>query len=355
MNTISRYWFKVLGIILFTLVLSCSRVGPDSIPRDQFNYNAAIAESSNEQLLLNLIRLRYSEPLVFLRVSSVISQYSRSGSVSATGEYNPNLGSYASSGIGGTWAHTPTITYSPVSGSEFSQNLLYPLPADALFRLVQSGWPSELVLRITTSSINGIHNDVARPSRRRSADERLTELLEVWRKLSTAGLIGIKTQPSPASGRVVLFIRSNVPEEYKVDVEKFCNLMNLDPTLDEYEIRYGLIQQKNSEIVVLTGSIWDVMINLAWQFNVPQEHIDSGRTLNSFEVTDERFFRPIDLKFSKNEPKDAFIAVFEHGYWFYIEHTDRESKRVFAFLQLLLSLAESTRTDVTPAITIPSN
>ena len=28
----------------------------------------------------------------------------------------------------------------------------------------------------------------------------------------------------------------------------------------------------------LSGSIWDIMLNLAWQFEVPAEHVSNGRT-----------------------------------------------------------------------------
>lgn len=72
----SRYLY--LSLFMFFLI-SCKSVGPKYIPADQFNFNTSISEASNEQLLMNLIRLRYSEPPVFLKVSSVINQYTRAG------------------------------------------------------------------------------------------------------------------------------------------------------------------------------------------------------------------------------------------------------------------------------------
>lgn len=42
---------------------------------DRFDYNQAIVQSTNEQMLLNMVRLRYSEPPVFLAVNSVLTQY----------------------------------------------------------------------------------------------------------------------------------------------------------------------------------------------------------------------------------------------------------------------------------------
>ncbi len=45
---------SVLLLPLILVMISCSSVGPKTVPEDQFNYNAAIAESTQEQLLLNL-------------------------------------------------------------------------------------------------------------------------------------------------------------------------------------------------------------------------------------------------------------------------------------------------------------
>jgi hypothetical protein len=42
---------------------------------DSFNYNEAISRSSSEQILINLVRLRYREVPVFLAVGSVLTQY----------------------------------------------------------------------------------------------------------------------------------------------------------------------------------------------------------------------------------------------------------------------------------------
>ena len=61
---------RFMGISLICLALAaCRSIGPSTVPRDQFNYNQAIADSTEEQLLLNLVRLRYAETPVFLKVS----------------------------------------------------------------------------------------------------------------------------------------------------------------------------------------------------------------------------------------------------------------------------------------------
>jgi hypothetical protein len=346
---------RSLLLLLTTMVVACASVGPKTVPRDQFDYNAAIAESSQQQLLLNLVRLRYSEAPVFLKVSSVISQYSRVGSVSAGVAANAGATGDNTASVGGglVWADRPTITYAPVTGQEFSRNLLTPLPPTALFELMQSGWPAGLVLRVGMWSINDLNNDIARPSRRRQADPELFEMFDVWRRLREAGVLGIRqTKVDDEKVEFVLFLRDRRSETAEDDLDRFRELLGIDPEAREFRLTYGLVPEQPGDIAVLTGSIWDIMLNLAWQFEVPGEHVTSGRTGETFQAQHSGGVPPIQVHFSEEDPKDAFVAVHEHGYWFHIDQHDRMSKRTFSFLQLLLNLAETGTPDPTPVITI---
>ena len=53
------------GVLLTT---GCASVGPKTITRDHFNYDAAIARTAKQELLSNIVGLRYSESPVFLTV-----------------------------------------------------------------------------------------------------------------------------------------------------------------------------------------------------------------------------------------------------------------------------------------------
>ena len=74
-----------LLLVLSAVMPACTSQGPTRLPPDRFDYNQAIASSANEQMLLNLVRLRYSEIPVFLAVSSVLTQYSYAGTVGVRG------------------------------------------------------------------------------------------------------------------------------------------------------------------------------------------------------------------------------------------------------------------------------
>ncbi|MFC2147945.1 hypothetical protein ACFLR9_05190 [Bacteroidota bacterium] len=349
-NVSSRY----LYLSLFTfLLISCKSVGPKYIPADQFNFNTSISQASNEQLLMNLVRLRYSEPPVFLKVSSVINQYTRAGGMGVQGGLNNAIPTGANSAVVNgnlAWSNTPTITYIPVSGREFSANLLVPIPPASLLNMIQSGWPIDLVLHIATFAINGLRDDIARPSARRDADPEFIQLLDLWKILSTAGIIG-----TAKDERTKLIFRNDYPPEYKDDVARFKTILKLDPKLSEYFISYGSIQGSSDEITALTGSIWEIMLNLAWQFEVPPEHVASGRTDMTYHSTNMEARPPLQILYSKEKPEREFISVYQHEYWFYIDPDDRNTKRNFSFLQLLLNLAESTTDSKAPIVTVPTN
>jgi hypothetical protein len=345
----------VAGLLLVLLSVGCSSVGPERVPRDQFDYNAAIAQSEQQQLLANLIRLRYSETPTFLAVNSVISQYSRTASVNANAGSNTAITGENSAGIGGRaiWTDTPTITYVPISGQKFSQNLLTPLPPSALFGMMQSGWPATIVFRVSIWSMNDLHNDIARPSRRRQADTEFFEMLDIWARLREEGAIAIKGMTrSVVSDEITLFIRPDLSPEGRQDMERFKALLNIDASATEFPLSFGLIPEQPDAIAVLSGSIWDIMLNLAWQFNVPPEHVKDGRTGSTFESERHNGVPPIEVHFSTEKPQQAFVSVFAHDYWFFLDQNDRLSKRTFSFLQLLLTLAETGVPDRSPVVTI---
>ena len=66
---------NILKIVLFSCVFllsSCSSIGPSQLQNDRLNYNYSLKDSSNRQLLLNIIRLRYTDNVFFLSVSSIV-------------------------------------------------------------------------------------------------------------------------------------------------------------------------------------------------------------------------------------------------------------------------------------------
>jgi len=89
------------------------------IEHRHWELNDSIRQTNNEQLLLNLVRLRYDETPYFPQVSSITSQFSLQQNVGATGtlpQGGPNvLG--LSDGIG--YTENPAVTWALPDSREY--------------------------------------------------------------------------------------------------------------------------------------------------------------------------------------------------------------------------------------------
>ena len=121
-------------------------MGPTYLAASRMSYNEVIQRTTAEQLLLNLVRLKYREAPVFLDVGSVSAQFVFDQSADIVGTLNENIPMMSlnpdvlriGGGIG--YQERPTITYTPLKGKEFVNNLLSPLPLKTVLLLARTGW-----------------------------------------------------------------------------------------------------------------------------------------------------------------------------------------------------------------------
>src|SRR4051812_4724531 len=79
----------------------CS-VGPRALRRDRLHYNEAVKASSEEQLLLNIVRLRYTDTPSSLAITSVADQYELTRSLGLTPFFTAAAAGQALGGYRGT-------------------------------------------------------------------------------------------------------------------------------------------------------------------------------------------------------------------------------------------------------------
>jgi len=351
-----RYGTGFVLVAAALLASACVSMGPNTIPRDQFDYGAAIANSGKNQLLFNVVRLRYVEAPVFVEVSSVINQYSLEGEVALGGGMNTSVANNNTMTVGGAgrYADRPTITYTPIAGQKFASSLLTPIAPEHLFALVQAGWPTEVILRLTVRSINGLENEWASPAHRKQADPRFTELLHAWSRLRVARAIGLRREGKGGEAQIIVYQSSTTElnDEVKADLSFLQEVLGLDPEAREYRLSYGLVPDKTNEIVVLTSSIMVIMNELAWRIDIPPGHIEEGRTGTTF-TTESADTRPlIRVHYAKDRPDDCYVTVRNRDFWFYIDDRDVVSKRTFAMLQIILSMTDSGDKGLGPVVSI---
>ena len=89
------------ALVIPAMLVSCSSIGPPHVARDRFDYAEALSRSWKENMLLNLVKLRYADAPLFLDVSSIVEQYTLQGQLSAGAQFPVNSGGNPSS-VGGT-------------------------------------------------------------------------------------------------------------------------------------------------------------------------------------------------------------------------------------------------------------
>lgn len=211
MNQQSHNYLELIVVLCTVSVLSgCMNFGPRAVQAGRADYNTVLRDGADEQLLVNLVRLRYRDRPYFLEVSAVTTQFSFSPQVSASGAIGAQD---AELGAGVGYSEVPTISYTPLQGDDFARRLLSPVSLEALVSLCHSGWSAERLLRLCVQRINGIlyflsHGVAVPPGHRDSG--LVTATLEPngapfdWSEV-TGGLLRIESRekaPDPAAVRV---------------------------------------------------------------------------------------------------------------------------------------------------------
>ncbi len=82
-------------------------------------------------------------------------------------------------------------------------SLMTPIPISGLLYLLQSGYPADLVLRMTVSTMNGLQNAYGGQGNPLAGDSRFFVLIEKMRVSQAAGGMGLRLKQ--AHGQVMLF------------------------------------------------------------------------------------------------------------------------------------------------------
>jgi len=353
--------FFSLTFLSVSLLSGCKSIGPSTVARDRYDYSSSISESWKRQTLLNIVKLRYFDPPIFVDVGQIVAGYSLETSLNAGGQISSAgavQGNSAFFGAQGKFIDRPTITYTPLTGNKFIKALMTPLPPESVFFMIQSGWPADGVLLAAAATINGLKNQETSVSGVTPPDPDFMRVLELLRSIQRSGAVSLRVQQDAAKKQTSLltFRSKDVSEATLAEIGELRQLLKLDMESAEFELVFGGTAAHNREVAVITRSLLHVMSTMAGQVEVPPADIAQGRATPGVEPDGGAAAAGglLRIHSSKSRPDAAAVAVPYRDVWFWIDDRDLRSKRAFAFMLMLFTLADTGEKESLPLITIPA-
>jgi hypothetical protein len=351
-----RIRVALLGLSL----TACSSVGAGKIAPDQFNYNQAIGKASSEQMLLNLIRLRYRDVPVFLAVNSVLTQYiySTNASVAASvGTVTSVDTDSLSAGVGARYVERPTITYSPLSGEEFADQLMTPIPGELIFSLMQSGWPMADIMAMSMERLGGLRNPIFKELGTEEGKERFRQFREAAILIIEIGRrdgIELLRGSGPEENEAYLVFASSVEPETAELIGRLRGMLGLSSEIQRFRVTRRRVNLPDGDMAMRVRSLLDLMGLLSGGVEVPSAHFGQQISRPTAAEDTARDLVPLRVCSGPEPPEHTFVRVRYLSQWFWIEAADERSKESFGLLTYLFLMMAPAPTGGGPLLTVPT-
>ena len=164
---------------------------------------------------MNIIKVRYLDPPVFVDVGNIVASYTLAQTATAGGTIIPNGGSSATLGGSIGLFNSPTITYTPLTGNAFIKGLITPLPAELLFTAMENGLPADSVMFSSFTSINGLRNQSASLQGITPADPDFDRVRALMREIQVSGAVRlyVKENQNKEQTEIITLRTKNIPPD----------------------------------------------------------------------------------------------------------------------------------------------
>jgi len=377
-----------------------------------WDLNETIRETGNEQLLLNLVRLRHDETPYFLQISSITTNFSAGASVGASGTFPSSGDQQNVYGLnsGFSYSESPSVTWSIPDSREFLGRFYAPIGADQLTVLAQSGFDLVEVFRVGVQKMNLLRN---REFRVREGEFQpasyadFVEALDLMEAMRREGVIdfahslmtnygGVPLPISQLEPRGVaeglpyglmylsrsegmatpyqvskpLYLRFSKTSDSDPRAARLRQLLKLRPDFYSYPItdtvnvspegfraidgKLALVYDPDvtlTHIGLTNRSVLDILRFAAASVEVPEELVTSGAVRRRNVALDEY----LDVRVTSSEPANAWLKVPYRGSWYYIPQTDLNSRTTFTLLSALFASVVGDVPGAKPVLTLPVN
>ena len=355
-NAPTTFFLIAATFSLLGLMAGCSSLGPRTLDRDQINYGNSIGDNWKNQMLANLVKLRFIDMPVFVDVGQIVAGYTLETQVNGALGFGTTLGGGNSQSLGaaGRYTDRPTITYMPKTGEDYLRSLLEPVNPGALLSLIAAGYNTELIFPWTVESINGVRNFSGVREDALQADPAFYELVKLLDLMQKSGSVGFEVKEDPGTGSSILFIFSsrNMSQEALAKRKRVRELLGLDPGQSEFRVVYSPFPLEGNVLALQTRSILQIMMAMAGFVEVPADKADRAAVVSELPPG---IRQPFTVRTSTERPDDPFASFYYHGDWYWIDHADLSSKRVFTLMLFMTTLTNRAGAESAPVLTIPTN
>ena len=349
----------LLAATVLCVVAGGCTLGPSSVQRDRVSYGEALAQSTREELLRNIVRLRYLESPAFLNVASVVTSYSITADFRGGGNWNispvPTSAANASGGV--SINDRPTISYSPMGGADFAKAYLRPIPLDAVLALMQSGAPVDFlaprILQTINDSWNADHSGVIDVD----ADPKFIELISLLARMQDEGeiLIHAVDDVSPQSGAIaILTLRSWGTPESDERVSRTRDLLGGNASQSDFRVMASQGRPEPGNVNMTTRTMLQVLTEASSYVQVSPEDVAAGIVRRGMPDDADRLHAMV-IHSGPMKPEDAYVAVKHRQRWFWIDDADPDAKQEFLSLVIMTTLANAQDHATGPILTIPTS
>ena len=302
---------------------------------------------------MNILRLRYMDTPMFLDVSSVVASYGFGTTVGANENVTPTD---TTGGLSGSanWSHNPTITYVPLTGSNFLRSLIESVPPLSVLYLIEVGYPADFVLELGIDSINGLRNRSDHAGEVRRADPEFLRLAMLLRKIQQQGGVGLRILPTADKKQEVIFLfhPERLTSEGLEQVSEVKKLVRLAGDKNEFRVVFSPVRGQPDELAVNSRSIMQMMGALATFVEIPEADIAAGAATPAPDVRE--WPQPLLHVWSgASPPNNPFVSVHYQNHWFWVDNRDWKSKRTLSTVLFLFTLTDSDISGRVPVLTLP--
>lgn len=359
-----------LGLAAILLLGGCQStpVGPRALKSSQDKYNQALVQNSDEQLLANIVRLRYRDNPLFIDVSTMAQTVGFDVSADNTLDktvWGSGFSGKVTSKLGLSDKNSATNTYTQLKGKDFVAKMMTPIQLPIILSMFESGWKPERVFNLCVERINNLHNaPTASGPTPVFAPEyakffRFSELLD---RLERNHLVELGEHPDENFSSLYMRIVKKVA--FEKEIAELKHLAGLNPSLDMYKFKTNFMDMSQSKLVMRGKTLLGIFFFLSQGVEVPQADKDAGLVTVTKNVDGSDFnWSPIfdkllKVHFSESSarmrPENAYVSYRYRGKWFYVADDDLESKSTFMLLSQLFTL-QSAKYKSTDPILIVSN